>query len=494
MQFFGDQLQLAMSALAQAEQSIADARRRAADLAESYYPQVDTNAFRQFIRKPYVLIPKGGAQWYCIVPRFVDDFSVGWLEFTTDSYNVFLINRYTLWLGQVPEEIRAATGLEKPPGDLMIADGNLVYPKEDRPAAEKYRKHFVSNRVGQTGSRIIKGREFQLLAEMVDDGYLPFAPRPVAQSDRRTPDGCKFGFEGKYEFQRGAYGTFMQTGAVGVYWMTSAGKSFLAMAVADSIVGRKLLIVPTRTLIEQWTGYFRQYCPRIQREFDLITYSSYEKVSRNEYALTIFDECHRLPANSFSRLATIKTKYRLGLSASPYREDGRTNYIFALTGWPIGMDWRSMIKLLGKNYHAVNIWIVASEAGKLTKVAELLSPGIKTIIFCDSLGLGQKVADRFGLPFIHGGTSKRMEIAQQSTAFVASRVMDMGASLEGLEQIIEIDFLFGSRQQEVQRTGRLFHSEKNARHDVVMTREEFDSYHKRFHGLVEQGFKINVHQ
>lgn len=492
--FFDDQLKVALSAIANAENALADARQRTLQAAQSYYPQIDTDAFRDFIKKPYVLIHKGGAEWYVVVPRFVEDFSVGWLERATDTYNIFLINKYTLWLDKVPEEIRAATGLEKPPGDLTIVDGQLVYPTEDRPAAQKYRKYFVRERVGATGSRIIRGREFQLLAEMIDDGYLPFSPRPVAQADRRQPDSCRFNFEGKYQFQRETYNLFFELGAIGVYWMTSAGKSFLSMAIADSLVGRKLLIVPTLTLIEQWRGYFREHCPRLESETDLITYNSYEKVARNKYVLSIFDECHRLPADTFSPLATVDTKYRLGLSASPYREDGRTNYIFALTGWPVGMDWRTMIKLLGKKYHTVDVWVVASEAGKIAKVEKLFTPGVKTLIFCDGLDLGQRVADRLGLPFIQGSTRGRLQIAQQSTAFVASRVMDMGASIKSLEQIIEIDFLAGSRQQEVQRTGRLFHSDSNARHDVVMTREEFDRYHKRFHGLVEQGFKINVHQ
>lgn len=38
----------------------------------------------------------------------------------------------------------------------------------------------------------------------------------------------------------------------------------------------------------------------------------------------------------------IDTKYRIGLSASPYREDDRTEYIFALTGMPVGIDWQDL--------------------------------------------------------------------------------------------------------------------------------------------------------
>jgi len=43
----------------------------------------------------------------------------------------------------------------------------------------------------------------------------------------------------------------------------------------------------------------------------------------------------------FVRLATLKAKHRMGFGVSPYREDGRENYIIALIGFPIGMAFRS---------------------------------------------------------------------------------------------------------------------------------------------------------
>ncbi len=488
---FSDQLASAQRALDTAEQAIREARERATALAGSIYPQMETESFRAFLNEPYILVQKRAHEYYCIVPRFID-FSVGWLERATDSYNVFLINRFTLWLGDVPESIRAATGIESPPGDLHISEGRLLFDKSSRPAAEHY-KPFLSRMHGDF-AQITRGKEFQLLASMIDDGYLPFVPRPVAVEDRREPN-VNFNFEGKYEFQRGAYRRFLELGAVGVYWMTGAGKSFFAMAALDSIKGRKLIVVPTRTLIDQWREYFRKYAPRLSYETEIVTYNSYERVSRYEWAVTLFDECHRLPANSFSKFATLKTKYRIGLSASPKREDGRESYIFALTGFPIGMDWRSLVRILGKEYHTVTVWIEASRAAKLARIEQLLNRRAKTIIFSDSLEFGEQIAKRFSLPFINGASSNRMDVAKRATAFVASRVMDMGVSLGDLEHIIEADFLFGSRQQELQRTGRLFHSEgPNSRHDILMTKEEFEAHRKRLHGLVEKGFKVEVKQ
>jgi len=47
----------------------------------------------------------------------------------------------------------------------------------------------------------------------------------------------------------------------------------------------------------------------------------------------------------FQDFATVKVKYRMGLSATPYREDSRTEYIFALTGFPIGLSWDALIDI-----------------------------------------------------------------------------------------------------------------------------------------------------
>jgi DNA excision repair protein ERCC-3 len=488
----------AQNLLDEAENELRLARSRASTLAHAHYPKINEDDFTAFLKEPYVLVPKKNHEWFCVVPRWVD-FSVGWLERATTSYNLFLINRYTLWLGDVPEELRQSTGLEKPPGDLQVLDGKLLFNKHDKPVAEHYKSYLT--RLHADSGVITRGKEFTLLAQLIEDGYLPFVPRPVAEADRRAPE-VKFNFDGKYSFQREAYDEFLRLGAVGVYWMTSAGKSFLAMAALDSVKGRKLIVVPTRTLIDQWKEYLRDKAPRLYNEFnsyynpqlEIVTYSAYEKVRKQEYAMVLFDECHRLPATTFSKLATLRTKYRMGLSASPYREDGRTNYIIALTGYPIGQDWKSLIAILGKDFHTVDVWVVPSLASKLIKIGDLYRPGRKTLIFADSIEFGTTIAKRFGLPHIHGGTTKRMEVARTAKAFVASRVMDEGVSLDDLEHIVEVDFLFGSRRQELQRTGRLLHSNASTEHDIIMTREEFDSYGKRLHGLVEKGFKVNVHQ
>ena len=97
------------------------------------------------------------------------------------------------------------------------------------------------------------------------------------------------------------------------------------------------------------------------------------------FILVVFDEVHRLPGNTFSRFAFIKSKYRIGLSASPYREDNREEYIFALTGFPQGLDWESYLKESNRTFHVVNVYVLKTELQKQKKALSLVDKNKKTL-------------------------------------------------------------------------------------------------------------------
>lgn len=66
----------------------------------------------------------------------------------------------------------------------------------------------------------------------------------------------------------------------------------------------------------------------VQRDFDERDFRS--------FGLTIFDECHHLGAAHFSRaLFKVQTKYMLGLSATPVRDDGLTKVFEWFIGQPV---------------------------------------------------------------------------------------------------------------------------------------------------------------
>ncbi len=75
---------------------------------------------------------------------------------------------------------------------------------------------------------------------------------------------------------------------------------------------------------------------------------------------------------------------------------------------------------------------------------------------------------------------------------MVSRVGDEGISLPDIRRVIEVDFLYGSRRQEAQRMGRLFHGKEPGEHIILMTERELESYEKRLYSIYEKGWHIKI--
>lgn len=447
---------------------------------------LDSEKFLKFFKKPYVTQEFGKNKVLVFVPKFVKGFQVGWLYKEDETFFIYELSQYSAWLGDVPEDLLEKINFkEEIHGEI---EGNRVnfLPHE---------KDIVKKKLGdlvyeftEGSAKIKRGNTFEVLSKIIESGCLPFKVKPVLQSDLREKKS-KIVLR---DYQKKAIKKFLETGAIGLFYPTGAGKSFIAMDAIDRIRGKKLILVPGLTLAEQWKYYIEENLPDAKNEIKISTYQGY-RYEQEEYVLTIYDECQRLPANTFSRLGVINTKYRIGLSASPHREDGRESYIFALTGFPVGLNWETYMQTVDKSYHQVNVHVVKYDTQKMKLIRELYDSKKRTFLFCDKIELGKKVANMLDIPFIFGETKNRMVEIEQNKSVVISRVGDLGLSVKDLEQIIEVDFLYGSRQQELQRTGRLMHSDmKNLQHNIIMTQAEFSSYGKRLWALREKGFHLKL--
>lgn len=278
------------------------------EISDKMRIKIDQDNFMPFLNKPYVLIPTGKhEEWYVPVPKFIR-MNLGWLDFSTDTYNIFKINKYMNWLGELPAELEGKfKGKMKLP--LQVFDGMLLTGKEHQEDAWNKFGKFLSRREGTDKIKIKKGYEFQLLAELIDNGILPFMKQPV-QTEDLLERPVKFTLR---DYQKEAWDKFLETGATGVFWAFSAGKTFFGLKALSSIKGNKLIVVPTVTLVEQWTERIKEYTDLREGETSIVTYHSFDKVRDKEWALVIFDEVHHLPANQFSRFATLNTRYRIGL-------------------------------------------------------------------------------------------------------------------------------------------------------------------------------------
>lgn len=504
-----DQLRQMADTIEQLERSAADVHRtinaqheRLNQLLTDHIDlsNIEREHLEAFADEPYKVLPKAESEYYVVVPRFIP-FSAGHLQQQNDAWNVFVINKYVNWLDELPETIESKVDFGQR-YDHAEVDGSIL-----QLASEGERDRAwddlggmdggLNKRVGDTKIQIKRGKEFDVIAKLIEEGNLPFAPSPIVEDDLRgEPEQVSL-----RPYQERAWDTFLETGQVGVYWPPSLGKTFFALYAGERISGKKLVVVPSSTLENQWKERIQAYTSHRQ-EWDVKTYQ-YLTTNNNieEYqgdsgpALTIFDECHTLPANTFSRLATLDTTYRIGLSATPYREDERTDYIFALTGHPVGIEWRELIEYGDLEFPEVDVYLYRTQRQKREDLSVLASEPGKTLIFCDGIDAGKRLSEELDIPFVYGETPKsdRMDILRDNRVVIGSRVADEGVSLENLDRVIEYQFHGGSRRQELQRAGRVMHGTGGTgQHIVQMTDDEYENFGNRLYSLEEKGMDIRV--
>lgn len=127
---------------------------------------------------------------------------------------------------------------------------------------------------------------------------------------------------------------------------TGAGKSHLALMAIDKWRRSTLVVAPTLDLVRQWYDLLRtsfgvdvgvvgggEYSlhPLTVTTYDS-AYLHMENLG-NRFGFIVFDECHHLPAEAYSLAAQqCLAPYRLGLTATLERADGREALLSSLVG------------------------------------------------------------------------------------------------------------------------------------------------------------------
>ncbi|MBC5795857.1 DEAD/DEAH box helicase [Sphaerospermopsis sp. LEGE 00249] len=142
-----------------------------------------------------------------------------------------------------------------------------------------------------------------------------------------------------YPHQNEALAAWKLAGRQGVVVLpTAAGKTYLAQMAMEATPRTTLIVVPTLDLMHQWYAHLKAAFPDMElgllgggsRDKTPILVATYDSAAihaeslGNKYALIIFDECHHLPTD-FNRVIAeyAIAPYRLGLSATPERTDGK---------------------------------------------------------------------------------------------------------------------------------------------------------------------------
>jgi superfamily II DNA or RNA helicase len=152
-----------------------------------------------------------------------------------------------------------------------------------------------------------------------------------------------------YTYQRDAVDAWLGAGGRGIVVLpTGAGKTIVAYDAIARLGVRALIVVPTIELLRQWRAGIATHLQmadslvgmigggaRTSGPITVITYDSAAMKRRRleGYGLLVVDEVHHLPAQSYRAIvAKTSTPWRLGLSATLERADGRHEELTALIG------------------------------------------------------------------------------------------------------------------------------------------------------------------
>ena len=395
-------------------------------------------------------------------------------------------------------------------------------------------------------------------AKMVKMGF------PV---DDRIPlkKGSRLEFELKdnveiRDYQKESVDAFLSSGGYGTIVLPcGSGKTIVGIETAVTLKTNTLILCPNVSSVHQWirelldkttlapdqigeySGETKTIKPVTVCTYQVLTYRTksldkeetepvyphFSIFSENNWGLVIYDEVHMLPAPVFRITAELQSIYRLGLTATLIREDGREDEVFSLVG-PKRFDtpWAELTQkgFIAKAYcHEVRIplphtmeleyalapkkekYRIASQNPLKIKVAEAIlkkHEGESILIIGQYLEQLQVFRDHFGYPIITGTTSnkKRDELydkfrSGEEKVMIVSKVANFAVDLPDASVAIEISGSFGSRQEEAQRLGRILRPKARDSHFYTIVteysqEEEFASNRQKF--LSEQGYSYSI--
>ena len=326
-----------------------------------------------------------------------------------------------------------------------------------------------------------------------------------------------------------------------------AGKTLVGVGATVALGCHTLVLCPNSTSVRQWVaayagfttlaaGSIGEYGPR-RREVRPVTVTTYQMLTaraphphlglmmEHAWGLIIFDEVHLLPADAFRLTAEVQSRRRLGLTATPVREDGRETELCALVG-PVlytapwdrleAEGWIAPVECVEVRVpaewgepQAVGATLsgrqAASVVSKWPVVRAILRRhrGEGALVIGHYLDQLCDLATRLRAPLVTGATpaSERERLFDRfregaEPVLVLSRVGNAALDLPGAAVAIEVSGNFGSRQEEAQRLGRVLRPKggRTAHFYALVTEDSVERDHagRRQRFLVEQGYHYRI--
>jgi superfamily II DNA or RNA helicase len=187
-------------------------------------------------------------------------------------------------------------------------------------------------------------------------------------------------------FQTEALEAFRKAKGRGVVVLpTGSGKSHVGLLAIEDRRRSALVVAPTLDLVRQWYDLLRtSFATEVgivgggSYELRPITVTTYDSAYLHmqrfgaRFGIVVFDECHHLPGDTYRMSAEFSlAPYRLGLTATPERPDGREAELQSLIGPTVYR--RDIIELAGEylaDYETVRVAVELGPEERLLYEAE----------------------------------------------------------------------------------------------------------------------------
>ncbi|MFB6081620.1 MAG: DEAD/DEAH box helicase [Halanaeroarchaeum sp.] len=406
-------------------------------------------------------------------------------------------------------------------------------------AREELGEDHLHGPIDDDTSWVVEGAEAAIKRILYDAGY------PV-RDERDLDDGDDLDVTMHLElreYQRDWLERFLEAGSGVLVGPAGSGKTIAAIAILAAVASETLVLVPTRELAGQWRTELLRHTDLDESDVGEyhggeksvrpVTIATYQIASMDRHrglfdsrrwGLIVYDEAHRVPAPVHRTTADLQGRHRLGLTASPIREDDRERDIYTLIGPPIGTDWDALFDAGFVEQPSVEVryvpWrddtakdaydgasrhrqrqLAATNPAKVEATRNALAerPDAQSLVFVEYLDQGDELAEALDAPFVSGETP-HAERARLFQAFrrgdletlVVSRVGDEGIDLPDAELAVIASGLGGSRRQGTQRAGRTMRPSGNAEVVVLATEgtREADLALQQMHHLSSKGVPV----
>lgn len=352
------------------------------------------------------------------------------------------------------------------------------------------------------------------------------------------------------------YGAATGLGGSGIVCLPcGAGKTIVGIGAMSQLEQTTLILTTSLTSVKQWrrelldktdipddmiaeyTGEQKNIGPVTLTTYQILTWRAssdddfkhFGLFHARSWGLIIYDEVHLLPAPVFRITAELQARRRLGMTATLIREDGREGDVFALIG-PKRYDapWRDLEQngwIAGAACTEIRVpmsekrrmeYALAPKRRQFRIAAEnrqkhaILNEILQThdqgriLIIGEYIDQLKAIAEEFDIPLVTGKTAaKQREILYEQfrngsiQRLVMSRVGNFALDLPDADVLIQVSGIFGSRQEEAQRLGRILRPKSDGRQARFYTlvshqsREE-DFARNRQLFLAEQGYTYHL--